>query len=112
MADGDPLVAAIQWLVALLMGKAATSVAVIAVASIGFAMLQGRIAHREGFRVIIGCGILFGAPVIANRLMEIADGSGSDLPISSPPPPVPLSIPTYKSRQPTYDPYAGAVVPQ
>src|SRR3954465_12615460 len=55
------LVNAMNWLQGTLLGTVATVVAVIAVASIGFMMLTGRMNWRHGAVVIIGCFILFGA---------------------------------------------------
>lgn len=66
---GDPegsgvLVSAVQWLQGTLLGTVATVVAVIAVATVGFMMLTGRINWRYGATVILGCFILFGAASI------------------------------------------------
>ena len=66
---GDPagsgvIVSAVRWLEGTLLGTIATVVAVIAVASVGFLMLTGRINWRYGATVIIGCFILFGAASI------------------------------------------------
>jgi type IV secretion system protein VirB2 len=67
--DIDPegsgvLVNAVQWLEGTLLGTVATVVAVIAVASVGFMMLTGRMNWRHGAVVILGCFILFGAASI------------------------------------------------
>jgi len=63
--DGSgAIVAAIAWLQGTLLGTIATVVAVIAVASVGFMMLTGRINWRYGATVILGCFILFGASSI------------------------------------------------
>lgn len=58
------IVAAMAWLQGTLLGTIATVVAVIAVASVGFMMLTGRINWRYGATVILGCFILFGASSI------------------------------------------------
>ena len=61
------IVAAVRWLEGTLLGTIATVVAVIAVASVGFLMLTGRINWRYGATVILGCFILFGAATHRRR---------------------------------------------
>jgi type IV secretion system protein VirB2 len=58
------LVAAVGWLQGTLLGTVATVVAAIAVATVGFMMLTGRLNWRYGATVILGCFILFGASSI------------------------------------------------
>ena len=74
---GDPagsgvLVSAVHWLEGTLLGTVATVVAVIAVASVGFLMLTGRINWRYGATVILGCFILFGAASIVAGIQSTA----------------------------------------
>ena len=59
-----PILAALEWLQGTLLGNVATTVAVIAVAFIGFLMLTGRMNWRFGATVVVGCFILFGATAI------------------------------------------------
>ncbi len=59
-----PIMAAMNWIQGTLLGNVATSVAVIAVAIVGFMMLTGRMNWRHGVTVIIGCFVLFGAAAI------------------------------------------------
>ena len=59
-----PIVGAVAWLQGTLLGTVATTVAVMAVAAIGFMMLTGRMNWRFGATVIIGVFILFGASAI------------------------------------------------
>jgi type IV secretion system protein VirB2 len=66
------LVSAVHWLEGTLLGTIATVVAVIAVASVGFMMLTGRINWRYGVTVIIGCFILFGASSIVAGIHSAA----------------------------------------
>lgn len=66
------LVSAVQWLQGTLLGTAATVVAVIAVATVGFMMLTGRINWRYGATVILGCFILFGAASIVAGIQSTA----------------------------------------
>jgi type IV secretory pathway VirB2 component (pilin) len=112
-AGSSVLVAAISWLQDVLLGTVATSIAVIAIAAIGFGMLTGRVNIRHGATVVLGCFILFGASTIVDGLRYAADGVGG----YDPPPVVVAAPPPTQSRaQPAgapapYDPYAGASVP-
>lgn len=71
-AGSGPLVGAMQWLQNTLLGTVATVAAVIAVASIGFLMLTGRMNWRYGATVILGCFILFGAASIVAGIQSSA----------------------------------------
>jgi len=111
-AGSGVLVAAVSWLQATLLGTVATTVAVIAVSSIGLMMLTGRVHLRRGLTVIAGCFILFGASTIAAGIQSSLGGGGtvrysppaaSTEPIPAPPPTPPPA---------NQDPYAGASVPR
>ena len=67
-----PILAAVEWLQGTLLGNVATTVAVIAVALVGFMMLTGRINWRYGVSVIVGCFILFGAAAIVSGIQMAA----------------------------------------
>ncbi|MFZ9395581.1 MAG: TrbC/VirB2 family protein [Erythrobacter sp.] len=67
-----PIVAALSWLQGTLLGTVATTVAVMAVAAIGFMMLTGRMNWRFGVTVIIGVFILFGATTIVAGIQAAA----------------------------------------
>jgi type IV secretion system protein VirB2 len=71
-----PILAAIQWIQGTLLGNVATSVAVIAVAVVGFMMLTGRMNWRHGVTVILGCFILFGAAAIVAGIQTAARAAG------------------------------------
>jgi type IV secretion system protein VirB2 len=71
-AGSGPIVGAVRWLEGTLLGTIATVVAVIAVASVGFLMLTGRINWRYGATVILGCFILFGAASIVAGIQSTA----------------------------------------
>lgn len=73
-AGSGPIVAALAWLRDTLMGEVATTVAVIAVAMVGFMMLTGRIDWRFGATVIVGCFVLFGAAAIVSGIRAAAGG--------------------------------------
>ena len=67
-----PIVAALGWLQGTLLGTIATTVAVMAVAAIGFMMLTGRMNWRFGATVIIGVFIVFGAGSIVAGIQGVA----------------------------------------
>lgn len=71
-----PILAAIQWIQGTLLGNVATSVAVIAVAVVGFMMLTGRMNWRHGITVILGCFIIFGAAAIVAGIQTAARAAG------------------------------------
>jgi type IV secretion system protein VirB2 len=80
-SGGDPagsgvIVSAVRWLQGTLLGTVATVVAVIAVASVGFLMLTGRINWRYGATVILGCFILFGAASIVAGIQSTSSLGG------------------------------------
>ena len=67
-----PIVSALTWLQSTLLGTVATSIAVMAVAAIGYMMLTGRMNWRFGATVIIGLFILFGATSIVAGIQGVA----------------------------------------
>jgi type IV secretion system protein VirB2 len=71
-AGSGVLVSAVNWLQGTLLGTIATVAAVIAVATVGFMMLTGRINWRYGVTVILGCFILFGASSIVAGIHSAA----------------------------------------
>lgn len=85
-------------------------IAILAVAGIGLAMLQGRVSVRSGLRVAIGCFILFGAPAIAQELMGLVRRNAGPALIEVQPASPPL-IAVPAPPPPNPDPYAGASVP-
>lgn len=95
-----------QWLAGTLLGEVAVSLCVIAVAFVGFAMLTGRLAARDGLRVGIGCFVLLGAPALAAGLREAAGDAAGHAPAD-----ISAFSPSVEQAPlpPTYsDPYAGA----
>lgn len=72
--DQPGLVSAAAWLAELMTGTLATFIAILAVASLGFAMLLGRLPARHGMRIVMGCFILFGAPYLAAALSSVTVG--------------------------------------
>ncbi len=112
VASGSPLTESARWVLELLTGPAATIVAVIAVAMVGFALLQGRIDLNRGASVIIGIFVVFGAPAIASALLALTQLSAPPMAAVAATPiiPVRVGLPA-GSHQSVYDPYAGAALP-
>jgi len=115
-APADPpgssvLVAAIVWLEQTLLGTVATSVAIIAVATVGLMMLSGRVDLRHGATVILGCFIIFGASAIVAGIEAFAGRGDSAVAYRPEPPPPPLPPPAPPPEPGSNDPYAGAAVP-
>lgn len=78
------------WIESTLLGTAAQILCVLAVAIVGLTMLTGRLPVRRGLQVILGCFVLFGAPVIAGALVSSVRERP---PLPSPPrPPVPIRV--------------------
>ncbi|MBC2670201.1 TrbC/VirB2 family protein [Novosphingobium piscinae] len=75
-AGSGPIVSALAWLQQTLLGQVATTVAVIAVAMVGFMMLTGRLNWRFGATVIVGCFILFGSAAIVAGIQSAAGLAG------------------------------------
>lgn len=110
-ASPEPVLSsAADWISGTLLGSAAVALCVIAIAFVGLMLMSGRLAVRDGLRVVVGCFVLLGAPVIAAGLQGAAEevsapSTPSEPAIELPPtqPPLPQS---------TYDPYAGASLRQ
>ena len=112
MQQNDGAVAAaVKWVADGLLGPAATSIAILAIAAVGLAMLWGGFDLRSAGKTVLGAFILFGAPLIAYELMQslaardIAIPEVAQAAPAAPPPSVPKNAPAN-------DPYAGAAVPQ
>ena len=73
-AGSNVIVGALSWLEGTLLGTVATVAAVIAIASVGFMLLTGRMDWRYGATVILGCFILFGAGAIVAGIRQTAGG--------------------------------------
>lgn len=105
--ESTALTGAISWLLQLLTGSLAITLAILAVAFLGIQMLGGRVSRAKSVRVIVGAFILFGAPAISQGVLASArDGAlEREAQQSSPPPP---QLP---ATAPEFDPYAGAATP-
>jgi type IV secretion system protein VirB2 len=75
-SGSGPIVGALQWVQGTLLGTVATVAAIIAVATVGFLMLTGRMNWRYGLTVILGCFILFGAASIVGGIRSTAIAAG------------------------------------
>jgi type IV secretion system protein VirB2 len=73
-AGSSPLLAALQWVQDTLLGRLATTAAVIAVALIGYLMLTGRFEWRRGLVVLVGIFVIFGAVTIVAGIRSLAGG--------------------------------------
>ena len=109
-AGSSVIVAAVDWLQGTLLGTVATTIAIIAVAWIGFLMLAGRTNIRHGLTVIAGCFLLFGASSIAAGIQASVEGGG-DSAISYIAPAPPMPSPPSPAPRMNPDPFAGAAVP-
>jgi type IV secretory pathway VirB2 component (pilin) len=111
----DAFTAALGWLEGTLLGTVATTIAILAIASVGFLMLTGRIDIRRAAQVVFGCFIIFGASTIASGIMGELTGSRAnpdlDQASASPPPVLPEPRAYPKASATPYDPYAGAALP-
>ena len=70
---GPVLPSAAEWVTGTLFGDVAAALCVLAVAFVGLMLMSGRLAARDGLRVVIGCFVLLGAPLIAAGLRSAAD---------------------------------------
>lgn len=105
---GAPMVESAGWMEGMMLHEIALGVCVIAVAFIGALMLTGRLPLREGGRVVVGCFVLLGAPVIASGFLVVDS-------LTPPGPPPSISVGPRATGRPelpkaNYNPYAQASV--
>lgn len=95
----------LEWVEGLLLGPLAVTLCVVAVAAHGLVMLSGRLPVRDSMRVVLGCFVLVGAPVLAGSLaFSMTQDSSSPAPLSQSVQIDPVrGVPAASS-----DPYAGA----
>ena len=101
----SPIEGSTSWVSAVMFGELAIGLCVIAVALLGMLMLSGRMHLRRGIRVVLGCFIVLGAPVMALGLQQIVAPEDNVLivdVVASEPAPVRPDL------APAPDPYAGA----
>lgn len=106
------------WIINLTDSSIITGIAVIAVATVGFGMLSGRLQSAKAFRVVLGCFVLVNCGALAGMIVE---GFSTNLAIESQARDLILPVETSQelrgmerspSRQPVYrgnpfDPYTG-----
>ncbi|MDG5488839.1 TrbC/VirB2 family protein [Sphingomonas sp. BGYR3] len=109
MVGRSVLPAGAQWIEATMLGTVATVIAIIAIASLGLAMLSGRIDLRRAGWTLLGCFIVFGASAISfgvlstsNRLFLLKTPAKRE---------TSHSISTVPGKRSNNDPYAGASMP-
>ncbi|MEO0419755.1 MAG: TrbC/VirB2 family protein [Pseudomonadota bacterium] len=102
-----PLSASIDAVSGSTLAEVVTPLCVLTVAFLGFAMLSGRFQVREGFRVVLGCFVLLGAPVLAAGLFSIASSNQGVAVAQAASQATPPS-PRQELEPADNDPYAGA----
>ncbi|MFA5990327.1 MAG: TrbC/VirB2 family protein [Sphingomonas sp.] len=103
--DSDALSAAVGWVEQLLLGSAASAVAILGVATVGALMLTGRADWRLGARVISGCFLVFSATTIAGGLTDRAPPPRD---VVNPTSIAAIALPVARPPVNNFDPYAGA----
>ncbi len=96
-----------QWIGDVMFGQVALGLCVLAVAFLGTLMLTGRMPIRDGFRVVLGCFVLLGAPVIAAGFMQ--NENPATAPVAAVIEPE-HSVPRADLPPARYNPYAQASV--
>lgn len=109
----NSLVASVQWIETAMTGSVAMSIAVIAVATTGLAMLSGRTDLRRGAATILGCFIVFGSASLASGLLNLATGQEQIVAVreGAPTPMEPRDGIRRVAPPQAFDPYAGAAMP-
>ncbi len=107
----QPIGDSVNWVADTLLGQLAVTLCVLAIAFVGFSMLTGRVSLRRGGRVILGCFLLLGAPLIAASMMGLmGPDEGSQLG------PADTIVYEAQPRAPlppaTNNPYANASMPR
>lgn len=102
-----PFESSVDWISGTLLGSVAIGICVLAVAMIGLMMLTGRLPVRYGLRVVLGCFVLLGAPVIAGAFSTGWSSLAEPAPVIITPEQI---EPDPRADLPPaqYDPYAGA----
>jgi type IV secretory pathway VirB2 component (pilin) len=103
------LLNAVDWISGILFGQLAISIAVIAIAWLGFSMLHGHINPRRALSVLVGCFLIFGARIIADGLRFPSSGDVPTPIAVNAPPPAQSIAPPQANQTNAFDPYAGAM---
>lgn len=88
---GASITSATGWISNALLGSFATSITVIAIATMGLLLLLGLIDIRRAARLVVGCFIILGASAIAQGILGVFPGgaAGADVAQTSPQPATP-----------------------
>ncbi len=78
-AASPALPTAAAWLTGTLFGDVAAALCVIAIAVMGILLMIGRLTVRDAARVVLGCFVLLGAPLIAAGLRTTASEASTGL---------------------------------
>lgn len=110
MDDQTAVTGALSSILELLVGPVAISVGVLAVAGVGFLLLQGRLPARRAGSIALGCFILFSATTVARALGGVSLSSAAvDAPAIDP---IPVPVyPQTSAPESAADPYGGAAAP-
>ena len=99
-----------EWIAALLTTRLVLVMGTIAVATLGFTLLTGRVPAKRALGVLAGIAVVSSANSLARVL--IGAGATEEASLSNPPVSQAGQRPTPKQPPPAaYDPYAGAAVP-
>lgn len=72
--DAAPIEGVLDWLVGILQGNVARSIAIIAVCFFGYLAMTGRLVWVMAFSIIIGIAVVFGAATLVDALKQTASG--------------------------------------
>lgn len=70
--DAAPIEGVFDWLVGVLQGNIARSIAIIAVCFLGFMAMTGRLAWPLAFSIVVGIAFVFGASTLVDAIRETA----------------------------------------
>lgn len=70
--DAAPIEGVFEWLVGVLQGNIARSIAIIAVCFLGFMAMTGRLAWPLAFSIVVGIAFVFGAATLVDAIRETA----------------------------------------
>lgn len=101
------LVDALRWIEVTITGQAATAIAVIVFAGLGFAMMRGRMPKERAMVAVLGCFVIFSAGMIASGILG-AVRLATPLSVS---PDLPLVYLPVSPRPTSPDPFPGASLP-
>lgn len=97
--------AATDWVNSLLFGPFATAIGIIAIASIGLALMLGRVEIKRSIWAVFGCFLIFGARGIAIGLISYTTHTETQNMSAQG-----TNQPTFTLNAYNYDPYAGAAI--